>query len=81
MNLLCYLCFTFVLPVPCSLVITCWERVLVCDVPLCFCHSLTLSYGVSGQVWYLIVSIADLCLLYFYDIIRLSSQSRWDWTE
>ena len=25
-------------------------------------------YGVPGQVWYLIVSIPDVCLLYFYPI-------------
>ena len=28
----CYLCFVFVLSVPCSNVITCCERSLVCDV-------------------------------------------------
>ena len=32
---------------------------LVCDVFLC----LFVPYGVLGQVWYLIVSIPDLCLL------------------
>ena len=31
------LCYT-VLSVPCSLVITCWERALVCDVFLCVCY-------------------------------------------
>ena len=50
-------------------VITCWERAdllafLFCcfDVFLCFCHS-PISYGVSGQLWYLIVLTPDLCLL------------------
>ena len=33
------------------------------DVSLCFCH---FPNGASGQVWYFIVSIPDLCLLYFY---------------
>ena len=29
---------------------------------------ITLTYGVLGQVWYLIVMITDLCLLtYFFD--------------
>ena len=31
----------------------------MCD-DLCF---VTFSYGVSGQVWYLVVSIPDICLL------------------
>ena len=29
------------------------------------CVFVTFPYGVSGQVWYLIVSVPDLCLLYF----------------
>ena len=33
---------------------------LVCDVFLCF---VTFPYGVTGQVWYLIVSISDLCIV------------------
>ena len=37
---------------------------LVCDVFLCFCH---FPSGVLGQVWHLIVSIPNLCILpYFY---------------
>ena len=32
----------------------------VCDVFLCFCR---FPYGFLGQVWYLIVSIPDVCLL------------------
>ena len=55
------LCYA-VLCVPYSLVVTCWERadllVLVC-VFLCF---VTFQYADPGQVWYLIVSIPDLCL-------------------
>ena len=41
--------------------VTCWERAdLVCGV----CH---FPIGILGQVWYLIVSIPDLCTLtYFY---------------
>ena len=46
------------------LVVTCWERAdllgLVCVVLLCVCY---FSIGIPGQVWYLIVSIADLCTL------------------
>ena len=50
--------------VRCCLVVTCWERAdllaLVGDVLLCFCH---FPMWVLGQVWYLIVSIPDLCHL------------------
>ena len=45
--------------------VTCWERAdhlaLVCDVKLCICH----FCGILGQVWYLIVSIPDLCPFYY----------------
>ena len=44
------------------LVITCWERAdllaLVCGIQLWVCH---FPIGILGQVWYLIVSIPDLC--------------------
>ena len=46
------------------LVVTCWDRAdllaLVCDVLLWVCH---FPIGILGQVWYLIVSIPDLCTL------------------
>ena len=49
---------------------TCWERTdllpLVCDVLLCF---VTFQCGILGQVWYLIVSIPDLCHLSYFDYI------------
>ena len=49
-----YLCF----------VVTCWERAdllaLICGVLLCVWH---FPIGILGQVWYLIVSIPDLCTL------------------
>ena len=46
--------------------VTCWERAdhlaLVCDVKLCICH---FPCGILGQVWYLIVSIPDLCPFHY----------------
>ena len=53
-----------------AVVVTCWEMAndligsLMCDVLLCFvtfsCGALD---GALGQVWYLIVSIPDSCVL------------------
>ena len=51
------------------LVVTCWERAdllaLVCGVLLLVCH---FPIGILGQVWYLIVSIPDLCTLSYFVI-------------
>ena len=61
-----HVCFYYtVLSVPCSLVITCWERAdlfgLLCVMLPCVFP--TFPHGVSGKMWYLILSIPDLCLL------------------
>ena len=58
------LCHT-VLSVSCSLVVTRPLGSHVCDVFLCICH-FPIRNGVLGQVWYLIVSIPDLCLLSYF---------------
>ena len=54
-----YMCF----------VITCWERAdllaLVCGALLSVCH---FPIGILGQVWYLIVSIPNICTLTYLDI-------------
>ena len=69
-----------VLYVPCSLIITCWERADIFAL-LCVmftCVIVTFPYGVSGQVWYLIVSITDLCPLLNVEVCnmaRFSSKS------
>ena len=61
------LCYA-ALSIQCSLVITCWERADLFAV-LCVvfsCVFVTFPYGVPDQVWYLIVSLPDLCHpLYF----------------
>ena len=74
-------CLVF-LSVRCNLVITCWEMAdllaLVCDV---YCVLVTLPCGVLGQVWCIIVSISDLCLL-SYLLIGLKWHSKtFDMTE
>ena len=54
--------------VPRLLVIICWERTdLLALLFVMFpCVFATFQYGFSGKVWYLILSIPDLChLLYF----------------
>ena len=53
--------------VPCSLVITCWERADLLALLCVMFHCVFVPFpnGDSGQVWYLIVSIPDL--LYSYD--------------
>ena len=73
----CFFCGSFMLFLSCfvmlsctsvcwCLVVTCWERAdlltLVCDVKLWRCH---FPIGILGQVWCLIVSIPDLCPLFY----------------
>ena len=60
-------CHAF-LSVLCSLVVTCLERVCTLAL-LCVmfsCVVVTFPCDVLGQVWYLIVSISDLCLLSYF---------------
>ena len=40
----------------------------MCDVFLCF---VTFSCGVLGQVWYLVVSIPDICLLTYFGVLQV----------
>ena len=56
--------------VHCSLVVTCWERAnfLALFSVMFYCGYVTFPYGILGQVWNLIVSIPDLCLVTFFDI-------------
>ena len=71
MDHLCYLCLVIVMLL--RLFITAlwspsWERAdllaLVCDV---YCGCVTFPCGILGQVWYLIVSIPDLCHLSYFN--------------
>ena len=73
MDHFCYLCFGFVM-LSClffaalKLVVTCWERadVLALLYVMFYCVFGTFPRGVLGQVWCLIVSIPDLCLLSYF---------------
>ena len=69
----CSLCFVLVFVIPSSLFpVVLWLpggrdwplSSLVCGVVLCFVAFLC---GVPGQVWCLLVSIPDLCLLHFFE--------------
>ena len=71
MDLLCFCSVLCLLSLCASVymcfVVTCWERAdllaLVCGV----CCEFLFPIGILCQVWYLIVSIPDLCTLsYFY---------------
>ena len=57
-----------VLFVPCRLVVTFCEMAdLLAFLCVMFpCVFVTFQYGVLGQVWYLVVSIPELCLLLYF---------------
>ena len=61
------ICHVF-LSVRCSLVVTCWERAdllaLLCV--MFYCDLVDFPCGVLGQVWCLIVSVSDFCLLSYF---------------
>ena len=68
-----YMCF----------VVTCWEMAdllaIVCGV---CCEFVTFPIGILGQVWYLIVSIPDLCTLTYLHckpMIYLQTESLLNW--
>ena len=57
-----------VVSIPCSLVVTCWERanLLALSFVIFTCVYVTFLYGVLGQLWYLIVSIPDRFLFPYF---------------
>ena len=76
---LCVSCLSTILSclltIPCSLVVTCWERAdhLVLLYVRFSCVFVIFPYGVLGQVWHLIVLIPDLCLLANIEINSLKN--------
>ena len=64
---MCLSCY-IVLSVPCSLVVTCKERAdfLALLYKMFFSVFVTFPYGIQGQVWQLIVSNPELCLLPYF---------------
>ena len=72
MDHFCYLCFVFVM-LSCLFNAALWSSAgkeltswLLCVI--FYCIFVTFPCGVLGQVWYLIVSIPDLCLLTYFNI-------------
>ena len=59
----------------CAFLVTCWDRAdllaLVCGVWLWSCR---FPIGILGQVWYLIVSIPDLCTLTYFNFEKKVSR-------
>ena len=56
--------------VHCCLVVTCLERAdLLALVGYVYCIFVTFPCGILGQVWYLIVSFPDLCLLSYFTVL------------
>ena len=56
--------------VHCCFVVTCSERVdLLAFVGDVYCIFVTFPYGILGQVWYLIASFPDLCLLSYFEVL------------
>ena len=74
MDLVVFFCLVFAVLLYASvymcLVVTCWERAdlltLVCGVLLLLFY---FPIGILGQVWYLIVSIPDLCTLTYFALL------------
>ena len=65
--------------VHCCIVVTCWERAdflaLVGDV---YCIFVTFPCVILGQVWYLIVSFPDLCLVSYFKLnVKLNFDCRY----
>ena len=63
-------CHVF-LSVHCTLVVGSWERadLLALLFMIFYCVFVTVPYGIQGQVWCLIVSIPDRCLLSQVDFL------------
>ena len=75
MDHLCYFCIVFVmlsrlliaaLWSPAGKGLSSWLSFVVLD-----CVSVTFPFGILGQVWYLIVSIPELCTISFFHTVRI----------
>ena len=69
-----YACHAFT-SVYCCLAVTCWQKAdLLALVVMFNCVFVTFLCGILGQMWYLIVSIPDLCRLsYFANYVNRES--------
>ena len=71
MDLICYLCLSLPYCHVCSLqpcVICCERADLLALLYVMFSYVFVIfPFGVLGQVWFLIVSIPDICILSYFD--------------
>ena len=76
---LCYLCLVFVmlsrlfiaaLGSPAGKGLASWRSIV-----MFYCVFVTFSCGILGQMWYLIVSIPDLCHLPYFQIVHSAELS------
>ena len=76
MDVICVCLCHSVMYVSCSFVITCRERAALLALLYVLFSSVFVifPYGVLGQLWYLIVSIPDLCLLAYFVVSWLRYQ-------
>ena len=77
MDHLCYLCLVFVMRLfiaalwsPAGKGLTCWLLFVMFN-----CVFFTFPCSNLGQVWYLIISIPDLCHLFYFDWLHSGSSS------
>ena len=70
-----------VLSVPCSLVVTFWERADLFGLfyVMFACVFVTFPYGVMGHVWFLIESVPDLCLLPYFGTYSKCTKTSLNW--
>ena len=72
----CYLCFVFVM-LSCFFVLALWPP--TGKGLMFYCGFVTFPCGVLGQVWYMIVSISDLCLLTYFGRRLYPTAENEDW--
>ena len=69
MDHLCFLCLVFLMILP-MFIAALWSPAVLALVGDFYCIFVTFPFVILGQVWYLIVSLPDLCLLSCFNGIR-----------
>ena len=69
MDHLCFLCLVFLMLLP-MFIAALWTPALLALVGDVYCIFVSFPFGILGQVWYLIVTFPDLCLLSYFNGFR-----------